>query len=265
MIHPLRDKKHIAKRKRAISTIIWVVVFLLIATTGILAWSGKLFTLIGRPLWHTQETVVNAIDNKGYLLRTKASVFAENQELLQKNADLQKSMLDYNLVKEENDQLKELLGRVPSNHTFVLGTILSKPNTSPYDTIIIDAGSAEGITAGMPVFANAITPLGVVSTVYSQTSLITLYSNPGQKTEAVLDGSNAPVELIGRGGGNFEMTIPVDLTANENTAVLLPDTSSEIVAIVGNVISSPSDPVKKVLLRSPINVQSLKWVEVRKN
>jgi len=32
-----------------------------------------------------------------------------------------------------------------------------------------------------------------------------------------------------------------------------------------DVISSPNDPVKKILLNSPINVQSLKWVFIKRN
>jgi cell shape-determining protein MreC len=265
MIHPLRDKKQIAQRKKIIQTTIWVVAFLLVAITGILTWSGKIFTIVGRPIWRAQEAVVNTFQNNGYLVRTKQSVFAENQNLLQENADLKNQMLDYTVIKNENDQLKELMGRLPANHTFILGTILTKPNRSPYDTIIIDAGADEGLSVGMPVFANAVTPIGEINTVYPNESLVTLYSSPGQTTEAVLDGSNATVELLGRGGGNFEMTVPLDLPTDNGTNVVLPNTQSEIVAIVEDVISLPTDPVKKVILRSPINIQSLKWVEVRKN
>jgi cell shape-determining protein MreC len=265
MIHPLRDKKQIAKRKRIIRTALWAVAFLIVAWTGVLAWSGRLFMRIGRPLWHIQQATITTADNLGYLVRTKASVFKENQELIQKNTDLQNAMLNYTILQEENDQLKAMLGRVSPNHTYVLGTILSKPNESPYDTIIIDAGSDEGIAQGMGVFANVVTPIGQISEVYPTTSVVMLYSNPGQTTEAVMDGSNAQVKLLGRGGGNFEMTIPLDLPSASGTMVLLPNSQSEVIAIVEDVISAPTDPVKKVILRSPINIESLKWVQVRKS
>jgi cell shape-determining protein MreC len=265
MIYPLRDKKRIAQRNKVAQTIAWFAIFLLIALTGILAWTGRLFMLIGHPVWKTQQALTTVVENNGYLLRTKASVFAENERLAKENIDLKNSMLDYTVLKKENDTLKELVGRLPSNHTFILGTIESKPNRSPYDTIIIDTGSDTGVTEGMRVFANAITPIGKVSKVYSHESVVMLYSNPGQITEAMIEGSNASVELVGRGGGNFEMTIPLDLGSEKGTLIVLPNTQSEVVATIEEVISAPSDPLKKVILRTPINIQNLKWVQVEKN
>lgn len=205
------------------------------------------------------------VQTAGYVVRTKSSVFAENQALIQENADLKNSMIDYQVVKKENDQLKELMGRLPTTYSFVLGNILTKPNRSPYDTIIIDIGSNAGIKENDQVFANAVTPIGQISKVYPNSSLVVLYSNPGQITEANIDGSNASVELTGRGGGNFEMSVPIDLPSEKGTLVVLPDSTSEVVAIIEKIISVPTDPVKKVLLSSPINVQSLKWVQVKKN
>jgi len=61
------------------------------------------------------------------------------------------------------------------------------------------------------------------------------------------------------------MSIPVDLPFEKGTSILLPNLQSEIVAIMQDVLSSPNDPVKKILLSSPVNVQSLKWVFVKRN
>jgi rod shape-determining protein MreC len=265
MIHKLRDKKRIARQKKIWQIIVAVAVFLLLVVAGLFAWSGAIFTKIGRPIWKIESVATDKIQSAGYITRTKASVFNENEVLLKQNADLNNSMIDYQILKQENDQLKEMLGRVPTNATFVLGTILTKPNRSPYDTIILDIGSVNGIKEGDQVFANAQIPVGQVSTVYSNTSLVVLYSNPSQTTDAVLNGSNASVQLIGRGGGNFEMTIPVDLSVEKGTMAVLPASTSEIIAIVEDTISAPTDPVKKVILRSPVNIQDLKWVEVKKS
>ncbi len=265
MIHKLRDKKQIAKRKKTLSTLVWVGVFLLLVLAGLFAWSGTFFSMIGRPIWKGESLFTAKVQDAGYVVRTKASVFAENTALQQENADLKASMVDYQILKTENTQLKELMGRLPTTSSFTLGNILTKPNRSPYDTIIIDIGSNAGIKEGDQVFANAITPIGVVSKLYATTSLVVLYSTPGQTTDATLDGSNATVELVGRGGGDFEMSVPIDLSFEAGTNVVLPGASPQIIAIVEQVISKPTDPQKKVLLRSPINVQSLKWVQVRKN
>lgn len=174
-------------------------------------------------------------------------------------------MIDYQVLKSENEQLKELLGRISPKYNFTLANILAKPNSSPYDTIIIDVGSNLDITEGLQVFADGNMPIGEIGKVYENSSLVMLYSNPGQVTEAMLEGSNTTVELIGRGGGNFEMTIPLDLPSENGKLVVLPSTQSGVIAVIDALLSVPTDPVKKVLLRSPVNIQSLKWVQIKRN
>ncbi len=265
MIHQFRDKNQIAKRKRLIKNIILLMTFLLLALLGVYTYFSGAIHFLGRPFWKAKTTVVNNIGAIGYVVRTKTSVYKENENLLKENTDLKTSMIDYQVLKNENIELKESLGRVQPNMDMVLSNILTKPNYSPYDTIIIDIGKDNNIVVGDQVYSNVITPIGEVSAVYDNTSLVVLYSNPGKTTEAIISNNNTSVELVGRGGGNFEMTIPIDLPFEKGALVLLPNLQSEVVAIMQDVISSPNDPVKKVLLSSPINVQSLKWVFVKRN
>jgi rod shape-determining protein MreC len=260
-----RDKKQIARRRKTMRTIIGFVIFLILALVGFLSMPGGLLNRLGRPLWKTQNSVVETIQDNGFIVRTKSSVYRENEALQKENADLKIAMIDYQILKSENDQLKELFGRFPEKNTLIIAPILTRPNRSPYDTIIIDGGSSSGITEGDHVYAHGNIPLGVVEHVYDKTSLITLYSNPGYSTDALLESSQASVELIGRGGGNFEMTTPLDLPSEKGALVVLPGLRSEVIAIIEKIISIPTDPVKKVILRSPVNIQSLTWVEIKKN
>ncbi|NVN97358.1 hypothetical protein HXX01_03975 [Candidatus Nomurabacteria bacterium] len=265
MIHQFRDKNQIAKKRRVIKNLIFLSIFLFLALLGVYASTSPAFHFIGRPIWQAKNGITNSVESIGYMVRTKASVYKENENLLKENADLKTSMIDYQVLKNENISLKESLGRVPQGRDMVLSTILTKPNHSPYDTIIVDVGRDVGINVGSKVYANVLTPIGEVSAVYTKTSLITLYSNPGKSTDAIIDGSNTNVELVGRGGGNFEVIVPVDIPFNKGTSILIPGIQSEIVAIMQDVISLPNDPMKKILLSSPINVQDLKWVFIKRN
>ena len=265
MIHQFRDKKQIARKKRLIKNSIFLSLFLLFAALGVYTFLSGGIHFIGRPIWKAKRAAINSIESVGYVVRTKASVYKENENLLKENLDLKTSMIDYQVLKNENISLKELFGRVPENRELILANILTKPNYSPYDTIIIDIGDKSKISVGDQVYSNVVTPIGEISEVYENTSLVNLYSNPGTSTEAMIDGTNTSVELVGRGGGNFEMIIPTDLPFTKGSYVYLPSLGSEIVATIEDVISSPNDPIKKVLLSSPVNVQSLKWVFVKRN
>ena len=174
-------------------------------------------------------------------------------------------MIDYDILRAENTQLKESLGRWQEDRNIIISSVLAKPNFSPYDSIIIDIGENYNIKIGDKVYSGPNILIGEVDQVYKNSSLVLLYSNPGKKTSVLIDGLNTNIEIIGRGGGNFEMTTPVDLYVEKGKSVLSPSINPEVVAIVGDVISSPNDPVKKFILSAPVNVQNLKWVEVKKN
>jgi len=264
MKYQFRDKKKIENKKQFFKIVIVSFIIFLLILTGIASRSGGFFNFIGKPLWKIKNSFLNTIFSSGYLIKTKKSVFIENEELEKKINEQNLAMVDYQILKSENEELKSLFGRVTKNNLFILANILVKPSQSPYDTLIIDIGNDYGFKKGDKVFVNKEIPIGYISNIYEHTSLVSLYSNPGERTEAMIQGLNSTVELIGRGGGNFEITIPIDLLIDKGTRVVFPGISSEVIAITEDVISSPTDPVKKVLLRSPVNIQQLKWVQVER-
>ena len=265
MMRQFLDKKQITKRKKTIRNIVGFGVFFILSVLGVLSWTGQFFNYVGRPIWETEKYIGNFFYNINYLFQTKASLSSENKRLTDENSKINLSMIDYQILKSDVNQLKETLGRMPIINNFILGNILTKPNHSPYDTIIIDIGSNMKIKEGDKVYADGNVPIGSIGKVYDNTSLVSLYTNPGQKTEGFVDGLNASVELTGRGGGNFEMIIPIEMQVDKGTIIYLPGSTSSVLAYVDYVISQPSDPFKKVLLSSPINIQNIKWVEVLKN
>ncbi len=171
---------------------------------------------------------------------------------------------NYSSILDENLKIKEVLGRKDGETRMVLAGILSKPNRSPYDTLIIDVGTEHGIVSGQRVFALGNIPIGSVSFAYPASSKVVLFSSPGEKTEAVLSTKDVFVQLIGRGGGNFEMIMPRDFILEKGVEAVSPGLTPYVLGIVAGIISDPRDAFQKVLLRSPVNIQELKFVTVEK-
>lgn len=259
------DKKQINKRKKIIRNIIGFGLFFIISILGILRIFGGPLNFIAKPIWGIENFVVTSFNNAGYVFATKSALYKDNQKLTEENFNIKLSMVDYEILKEDNLELKKILNRLPESKEFILANILTKPNHSLYDTLIIDVGEKDSVKEGDFIYANGEIPIGRISKTYGGTSLSTLFSNPEQKTEGYINSLNASVELVGRGGGNFEMIIPLELIVENGTIVYLPGNSSNVLALVDEVISNPSDPFKKVILKSPVNIQNLKWVEVKKN
>ena len=112
----------------------------------------------------------------------------------------------------------------------------------------------------MRVFAHVVIPIGYISDVYAKTSNVILYSTPGEHTEAMLSSVELRTELIGRGGGNFEAHVPIDVPITNGEQAVVPGLAGQILAVVGDSTRNPRDPFQKVLLVSPANAQNLSWV-----
>ena len=276
----LLDKKIKEKKILKITLGIVVLIFLFYFRANIFDGLSSISQGVSHPVLVLGNIVGEKIKSVGSYFVSKNSLYQQNQKL---QADLnfdEARMSNYDSVVADNASLKEILGGKDPKTPLVLAAILAKPNQSPYDTLVIDAGLAQGIKTGNTVFAlgydptgKAIgdVPIGRIAEVYQNSSKVILFSSPGETTEAVIENNPAPsssqggnvfTELTGRGGGNFEMILPIDLTVQKGNQVDLPGTNPYLLAIIETVISDPRDPSIKALLQSPVNVQELKFVEV---
>ena len=241
-----------------------LALFLFYFRAGI--WNGlsRFSAFVFRPVFVLGNSAGEKMSELGAYFYSKNSLSLENEDLKTRLLAQEAQIANYNSLADENTKLKEILARKPEKADFLLSAVLSKPDKSPYDTLIIDAGSNLGVKLGAKVFALGNIPIGYVAGVYQNTSRVILFSNPGESTEVAVGGKDTFMELLGRGGGNFEMILPRDFTIEAGTEVSLPGINPFVVATVKSIISDPRDAYQKALLISPVNVFELKFVEIEK-
>ena len=273
----LLDKK--IQRKKFFG-IIFVVIFLVILIyfgSGIFYGLSYVSHIVFRPVLVLGNNISDKFVNiKSYFI-SKNSLYLQNQNLQSKITEDEIKMSNYNSILAENINLKEILGRLSPARAggaqtgkgektimtnITLSAILSKPNQSFYNTLVIDAGINKDIKVGNIVFALGNVPIGRIAETYLNSSKVVLFSNAGEKTQAVISGKDVFLEITGRGGGNFEMIMPQDFTLVKGDQVVLPGIVPYVLGIVETIISDPRDPFVKALLVSPVNIQELKFVEV---
>lgn len=270
----LRDKKTNKNRPIKIMVAIVVVIILFLFRSWMFDGFSYVSTSIFRPLLSSGGSIRVKLRSLGAYLSSKSSLYNENVSL---KAEIEASATDranYASVVKENSDLKELLGRRIEAHNKTLATILAKPNQSPYDTLLIDIGSDAGVVVGNKVFAFGNIPIGRIAEVYPHTSKVVLYSTSGEKTQVIISGKPASpntsqggnifAELVGRGGNNFEMVLPRDMILLKEDQVVLPGITPHVVGVVKTIISDQREAFQKALLVAPVNIQSLKFVEVER-
>jgi len=247
----------------------------IIATLFVLA---LIFVYFHKPILHKISSTASFIyipvmkaDNG--IRNTASPVFSffESKQKLKKENDVLKSELialelasiSSKLLAEENRLLKEMMGRF-SEKEFTLAAVISKPNHSPYDTLILDVGEKNGIEENSLVMSVDTFAIGTISEVYGKSSKVTLFSNPGNIMQVLVGTEAIPAEAKGKGGGNFEITLPRDLIVREDDVVAIPEMDINILGTVGDIKKDPNDSFQAILFRTPVNISELKWVQVVK-
>lgn len=196
------------------------------------------------------------------ILNSKKELRKRISYLEQTTEENQALKLEIDLLKTENATLKDVLGRDVTDSPSILARVTAVPSRTPYDTLILDAGENQGIKVGDKVLYFNSIALGEIVEVYGNSSRARLYTTPGVVTPAVLSSSSQFVELHGRGGGNFEVELPRDFEISDTETVILPGLHSYTIGTLLRSISDPRDPFKRVVLKSPVSISTLDWVEV---
>lgn len=255
-----------SRRKKGINIgIVSLAAFLIIffLRGQIFAVFSSAFKAAGFPIWTSSGAAEQKISSYSYIFRSRQSLLDENQSLKDELFAEIAGSADRQALLDENSQLKAILGR-KAGRPLILGVILAKPNRSPYDTMVIDLGAGDNLSKGQKVFAEGDILIGEVAEVYADTSLVKLYSTPGEKTDVILSGTNTYAQATGRGGGNFEITLPQGMSVEKGTEAVFAGITPYVLGVVDEVISDARDPFQKILLSSPVNVADLKFVEIER-
>ena len=129
--------------------------------------------------------------------------------------------------------------------------------------MVIDAGSAEGVSEGAVAYAFDSIALGTVASLDSHRAVIQLYSSPGRQTSGTAEGSETTITLIGRGGGEYEVRMPRDMHFSIGELISYQSIESAILAKIERIATDPRDPFQRLLAKAPVNLNALKWVIVR--
>lgn len=188
-------------------------------------------------------------------------------------------------LQTENEYLRSLLGKTPEESNMILAGVIERPPRTPFDSLVIDIGSDQDIIEGDMVFSDGLYSIGMISSVSDHTSTVTLFSSAGQKIDALInspaEGAKEedlnstssrvkskdllnPVVVEGWGGGNFYIKLPKNIKVKVGDPVVWPSTETILLGAVEVVDSSDGEAYSQIYFKSPINMNSLRYVQVKK-
>lgn len=220
---------------------------------------GSLIQLAS-PVWRADTALHRGLRNAHLSLRSKDSLLLENEMLKERLAAADELVLSLRAIAVSRDELLMTYGR--SAQAGTPAGVLVRPPKTPYDILIVDAGENAGAALGDRVSLPGGSLIGSVTDIFSRTARVKLFSTSGEKTPATLERGSVPVELLGRGGGNFTFTVPRDVSVQAGDRVISAQLATSLLAVVGEVEVTATDAFKTVYAISPANPASIRYVVI---
>lgn len=211
-------------------------------------------------LWRTQlERVVWSALLP--LEHVRASFGTSNNEILRAElASTTALVADRDALYAENLDLKARLNRNGSKQVLLAGVTL-RPPAIPYDTLLVDAGEAEGVVPGALVYASGTTLIGRIGDVYGHSARVVLFSAPGEVYDVLLRGQ-VPVQMQGQGSGSFVGQVPAGTKVIEGDTLIFPGIASGLAGVVSHVVTKDGESFETLYAHLPVDPLLLRFVEI---
>ncbi len=260
MIFPLNINIKRKKRRHflsgAIVALILVIIFFKIFSFNIV--NNSVLYII-KPFLYLRLGILNKWEELKINFSDKKYLQGENKSLREKISQLEIKNSLNEVSEKENIFLKSVFSAEEAKN-FILASVILRPPLSPYDILIIDAGSKRGVKDGMLVLAAGNVLLGYVTDVSEEISKVRLISSFNEETNVLLEISGISAIAVGTGGENFRITLPRQIKVGVGDKVLTLGTQPYFVGFVEKIESQATDPYQKIIFRFPLNIQQLNQV-----
>jgi len=187
-------------------------------------------------------------------------IVKENERLRADNAARDVEIARLTAVREENDELRALLGFTEKQRTApVIARVLARTPEAGAHTILLDRGSDDGVAVEMPVIAAGGVLIGKIFKVDRASSVALLLTDTRSRVGASVQNADRTQGLVqGERGLSLEMRlIPQneeikvgDLIVTSGIEPLTP--RGLVLGRVEEVQTQEKNPFKKALITSPV-------------
>ncbi len=226
---------------------------------GVRFFTPNFFFALMAPLLHSSSSVTASVGDAVSGLTDSSQLAAQNRAL----EDQVLALRNQNQALTTRTQdLTKLLGGTREGSGSITAGVLARPPESPYDTLVVAAGSKNAVVAGSEVFAQGGIPIGTVEHVGADTSQVSLFSLPGRTTSGWVGENRIALTLTGAGAGAFTATLSKDSSVSVGDLVYLPGPGAIPMGTVARVDTDPSSPTEVIHVQPSVNLFSITWVVI---
>lgn len=183
----------------------------------------NIFSSFVMPIQNGLTYLKNKIEGNESFFTDISKLQEENQELRKRNSELEQSLRELEIVKSENETLKEYVGLKDKyqNYQSIPAYVINKDITNYNQTIVINVGEKDGIKTNMTVIAEQGLVGHVISTTQTTAKVQTIIDTASSVSSNISTSRDAII-VTGtlENASTLKATyIPTDATILENDKV----------------------------------------------
>lgn len=240
--------------------IIVVAVSIAIVVVLFRPWLGGVVSFANGTVFSVSNWLYNSTGTIPSYFRDRNKLQAEITELKSKIASYDGDRKTLANLQAENQHLFSLVSSSTSPR--LLANIIGRPPQLPFDALLIDVGSRDGIREDSIIYINGSQAIGLVARVYPESSLVALASSPGVESSVFVIGPDVYALAEGDGGGILKVSVPQGVPLERGDLVVVPALGSGVYGSIDEVVSIPTEPVQEGFVTIGVPIQSLRAVTV---
>jgi cell shape-determining protein MreC len=217
-------------------------------------------SLVLTPVHALQTWISKSSDSFPQFFRDRSTLIAQLDALTETQSARSGDRLTADLLSKENVELRSLLG--DDGEQRIVAGVIGRPDTVPYDVLVLDKGSDDGIVEGAPVFIGDDAVIGIVSKTFGRSSVVELITTPGFTVSVYIIGPNIYTNAAGIGGGQLKVGVPQGITLTPGDLVILPGVGAGIYGAISTVQSVATEPEQYGYVSPEVPLAGLRLVGV---
>lgn len=238
---------------------VWIIVAFIVLFLG-KGIVGSVSSVVTTPLFYVRHYLTVSTSAIPVYLRSHSDLLKQIQSLHEELAAEKGKEESFRIALLENEELRNLLSA--SSAPQIAAGVISRPPNTPYDTMIIDRGTADGIVEFAPVYYGNKMALGYVRQVYAHSALVALFSSPGVESTVYVFGPNLFTKAYGEGSGVVRISVPHGVTVEKGNMIILPSIDTGVLGTIDSVQSIPTEPEQRAYVTYDQSLQSIRIVSV---
>ncbi len=214
------------------------------------------------PFFKIGNFFYGSLEKKPKILSNKDALFAENESIKVELQNLRMALMDSEVIKQENVELRKALD-LNTERDFIPTTIIARPPQIPFDTLLLDKGILDNVKVDDLVLVGERILIGKVVKVNDNTSTVALSSFAENSIAGIVERNSEMIEVKGMGGGGMQVKLPIDFDISISDRIITSNLPSFVFAVVSSIEEDKTTGFKDVYLSLPEGIGKIKVVFIK--